>query len=172
MSCNSQSCSLGHATTALPELNIPPVRRLVYESVAMYYGNPTMTKVFCQSDRYSMYVVGSPSQCADRRYLFAIKDYDGKPYGHTSKLADITWVSFQARVSVTPYSVPNIHTFGNTNSFIDTPIFYETGTQTSTTYKVQGFPLKIELLGPGSGYSLGGTVRQALESYNTNMFFA
>lgn len=178
MSCSDQACSLsslsaGRAGTALPAAQqISPIRRSVYESIIMYYNDPMMYKVESPNRAFSLYVVGVTCFCADRRYLIAVCPPDRNGLGAPMRLSQLNWVSFQARVSPTQYPVSSIYVEGNNNPFTNTEIRQIPDENGIATYQVQGYPMKVQLVGGQSAYRDNGTVGEALQTYSTVLYFA
>jgi hypothetical protein len=174
MSCSDQVCSLStmRPATALPQQQIAPLRRTVYESILLYYGNPVMYKIESPNPMFSMYAIGITSFCADRRYLIVVCPPDRNGLGSPMNLSQLNWVSFQARVSPTNYPVNSIYVEGSPNPFTESEIVQVPDENGVTTYQVVGYPMKVQLLGAGAGYRDRGTVGEALQTYSTVLFFA
>ncbi len=68
------------------------------KDIAVYYGNPVMTKVK-ENGLYSIYKVKISSYlvATEPRYLVAIVLNDPYPIFHRMELSDMKWTSFQAR---------------------------------------------------------------------------
>lgn len=138
----------------------------------MYYENPTMFKVESPNPAFSMYVIGVACFCADRRYLIAVCPPDRNGLGTPMHLSQLNWVSFQARVSPTNYPVGSVHVEGIPNPFSNTAINQIPDENGVATYRVQGYPMKVQLVGNNGGYRENGTIGEALQTYSTVLFFA
>lgn len=174
MACGDQTCSLPRLTSdSATTINhrVAPIRRTIYESIVMYYGNPTMYKVDSPNHMFSMYVIGITCFCADKRYLIAVCQPDQRGLGSSVSLSQLNWISFQARVSPTDYHVPSIHYQPTPSIFTNSQINQIPSQNNVATYSVLGFPLRIQLVGNG-GYRADGTVGEALETFSTVIFFA
>jgi hypothetical protein len=170
MACGDQSCSLRALNVTSIGEPINNIRRSVYESLIMYYGNPTMYKVESPNHMYSMYVVEVACFCADKRYLIAVCRPDNKGFGTPVPLSQLQWISFQARVSPTNYQVPKVHFEGVSTLFTQSEIRQMPNENNIATYMVTGYPVKVQLLG-NSMYRDTGSVSEALETYTTVLFF-
>ena len=170
MSCPHKACSLSAPTSSLPYAN-PNISR-VYESIIMYYGDILMYKVECSNPSYSMYATRVICLTSENRYLFAICEKDLRGLGAPMKLSSLQWISFQARVSTTEYPVDSIFVEGiQTNDFIDANISQIEENNNSATYKVDGYPIIVQLIGNNAGYRSTGTVGEALQTYCTVIYF-
>jgi len=168
MSCSDNVCSL---TNIRPEFNNIRLNDEVYTGISSYYNNPLLTKVESPNPLFSMYCIGVTSFCAERRYLFAICQTDRNPIGMQVNLDRLRWVSFQVRISSTNYPVPSSYFEGLQNSFTQKIVQQIPTDNGVTTYQLEGYPLKIQLLGNGSNYRSRGTVEETLQTFNTVLFF-
>ncbi len=172
MSCSNRVCSLETTRTSTPILTSSHIRRTIYESIILYYGNPLMYKIDSPNPMFSMYAIGVSSFCADRRYLIAVCPPDRNGLGFPTHLSQLNWLSFQARVSPTNYSVGSIYVEGIPNPLTESEITQIPDENNVTTYSVSGYPLKVQLLGDGARYRNRGTFGEALQTYNTVVFFS
>lgn len=174
MACASQSpdgtCFLT-SVTPLPSVGIPPIRSQVYEGIVSHFGDIQMAKIPSNDPRFSMYGAQVPCMCADKRYIFAIAPVDQNPYGAITQLSRINWVSFQTRTSALDYSVPTVLYQNNQTLFGDIKITLANENERYTYYKCARFPIEVQLINGNRGYTTNGTIRDALETYDTIIYF-
>ena len=168
--CTEKVCSLTNRTVFSDPYQISSFYRKVYESLIIYYSNPVMYKVQSPNPQYSMYVIGIACMCADKRYLIAICPIDNNRIGTQVNLSRLNWISFQARVSPTDYKVPSIYIEPVPNAFTESGIVQIPDEGGIATYRSVDFPLKIQILGNGN-YRNDGSIEEALQTYNTVMYF-
>ncbi len=118
-----------------------------------------------------MYGAQVPCMCAEKRYIFAIALVDNNPYGAVTLLSRINWISFQTRTSTLDYAVPTVLYQNNQTLFGDTTITLDRDNEQYTFYKCNQFPIEIQLINGNRGYSNDGTIRDAIENYNTIIYF-
>lgn len=167
MACGDQACSLNRLTSSN---SVSINRRTVYESIVLFYDNPTMYKVVSTNPMFSMYAIGVACFCAEKRYLIAVCNADQRALGSSVPLSQLNWVSFQARVSPTDYHVPSIHYEPTASIFTNSQITQIEDRNNLPTYSIKDFPLKIQLVG-NFKYRSEGTVGEALETFSTVLFF-
>ncbi len=172
MSCSNSVCSLGSTQHSTMPVSSSHIRRTIYESILLYYGNPQMYKIESPNPMFSMYAIGVACFCAERRYLIAVCPPDRNGLGFPMNLSQLNWISFQARISPTNYPVGSIYIEGSPNPLTESEIIQIPNENDVTTYIVSGYPLKVQLLGDGAGYRSRGTFGEALQTYNTVIYFA
>lgn len=173
MSCGDHSCSLSalRQTTPLPSIS-PQVltRKTIYESIVKYFGNPMMYKVESPNYMYSMYVVGVSTLSFEKRYVIAVCRPDTQGLGAPVPLSQLQWVSLQTRVTPTDYRVPHVQLAANSTPFTQAKINRVQDQNGIATYSVEGYPLKVQLIGKNT-YRNNGSVEEALETFTTVLFF-
>lgn len=167
MSCSDNVCSLSTVkSTRNPSLSSS---NEIYQGIADYYLDPIMTKIQSPNPVFSMYAIGVTCFCPDRRYLIAVCQNDNNPIGSNVRLSQLNWVSFQARVSPTNYAVPSQFFECVSNRLTKTQIDNIMDEGNVSTYVANGYRLKVQLL--GDTYRSRGTLEEALQTYNTVLFF-
>jgi len=195
MACNDSTCSLEklrgippnrNAQGILPQVTYlqrpqapPPPdnrgmtfynRREMYIGIVDYYGDLTMGKIQSTNPSFSMYACRISCLCNQNRYLFAITHPDLNPVGMVINLSRLSWVSFQARVSPEIYRVPE-HAYQPSPSAISRVNIHQTEEKVNgVVYKVEGHPLKLELIGK-EYFSQTGTIGDALEMFCSVLWF-
>ncbi len=143
----------------------------VYNGIIAHFGDISMTKVPSETKSHSLYASRVSSLSAESRHLFAILPEDGNPYGTSLKLSNLKWEAFQTRSLKKPYQVPSVsyeikhHNFGNVliqNTRDD---------EKSSYYSCKEYSIEIQLLHGTQPYSPEGTISDALETYNTIIYF-
>lgn len=171
MACGEEKC-FRDSVTPLSQNNLPSLRRQVYEGLIAHYGDIPLTKIPSPDPRFSMYGAEVPCLCAEKRYLFAITPADSGAYGATALLSQLNWSSFQARTSAEPYPVNQVSYSVERTGFGSIPIHQIREDETYTWYQVQGYPIHVQLINGRRAYSTQGTIRDALETFETILYFA
>jgi hypothetical protein len=161
----------GHSFISLDDLE----KEGIYNVISSYFDNPTFTKIK-EDENHSIYAVRIKSLLsAEQRFLIAIKPKDNFNIGHTLKLKEIDWVSFQTRVldetynlSGQQYNIKKAEPYTSSISLINR-------TPEASTYNSSLFPnILVTLLHKKKDsyeYSDKGSLLLALETYRTVITF-
>lgn len=158
--------------------SLTSVRSQIYEGFINYCGNLLMTKLYSQEKTYDLFAAKIHCFCSDYRYVYVLAVPDNRiSYGQQVYLSYLTWTSFQTRTSKTDRDL-SVQSFkkGDSDEFIvNTKIQQVSETNDRTTYLADRLPLKVEILNTDKnsigGYHSEGTIKQALDTFNTVVYF-
>jgi len=155
---------------------IDPAKEFVYQLLAKYYDTPMLLKIR-DDDQFSMY--GTQLPCFllnEKRYLILLCPRDAFSRNSRRSMADIRWVSLQARslndpdmaaLPVHPYQIKRDAQYA-------LPLKITHRTTKLSSYRLNEYPLEVSLLHARSHeyeYPNEGTLVSALETYQTILQF-
>jgi hypothetical protein len=143
----------------------------MYRAFHQYFNDPFMHKIK-DVDIFSMYMCKTycllSKEC---RYIVTFVDKDNASNGEKIRLSEQRWKSLQTRTLEDKYNLPphsyNVVARGPLSS----QMVKTGGSNESTTYSCEMFPITVTLLNPKktgvSGYQDRGIIISALETYQT-----
>jgi len=161
----------GHSFISLDDLE----KESIYNVISNYFDNPILTKIK-EDENHSIYGARIKSLLsAEHMFLIAIKPKDNFENGHTLKLKEIDWVSFQTRVLDQPFNLSgHQYSIKKIEPYL-TPINLTNRTSEASNYSCSLFPnIIITLLHKKKDsyeYSDKGSLLLALETYKTIITF-
>jgi hypothetical protein len=144
-------------------------RQILYEAIIAYFGDISLTKILSPEKNYSLYCARVPCLCIENRYIFVIGNSDHYPYGQLNKLSKIPWISFQTRTSKINHPVETWPYQLTESLFGNTKIEQFDENKKGTFYSCSKYPIEIQLI--NGTYASEGTIKSALETYNTIIYF-
>ena len=155
------------------DINYNTTKEPVYKAFIQYFDNPIFTKIK-NMENETMYMAKIRCLLMNiNRYLVVMCVLDKHPLGHHVKLSYLPWISFQTRSLESKYDI--LTTNYKSKLLLNDPIILQKRHNTHTDYICEKYKIKISLIHTIKNmyeYPEGGTLKKALETYQTIICFS
>jgi hypothetical protein len=142
----------------------------IYKIISQYYDDPKMTKVE-NNGTFGVYIAKMPGMLInENRYIYAMILNDSNPIGSQSKLSNLSWDVFQARITDKSYKLSTHYYNPKRTPEYAIPITKTSSDEENTFYSCEKLPIEVMLIHPKKNfikYPDNGTISAALETYRT-----